>query len=537
MNRLLLVLALGQDPAPTPAPPKTPRPPNIVFIVADDMHRDLLNFTPEGNGRNFTPSLDRLAREGVVLAGQHIVSPICTPSRYSCLTGRYACRAQNPTFRAILESSGTTLVAWNTHLLQDELNLPKLLQQAGYVTGTAGKHHCIEWGEELEPVSEEESARDPAVAAKLRANGERMEATLRRCGFDWADRVYGGNVSQGLPRDVAVHNLDWITEGALEFIDRSAAKPFFLWFAPTVPHAPLEPGRSWDADPRATAYGFLEHAPNVLPPRATLKPRLQAVGITERSGRRQPVLLLWLDDAIGALLRRLEERGIADRTIVVFFNDNGQDGKGSIYESGAHCPSVVWRQGGFPCGAKLEQHISNIDLAPTILDLAGTAAPPGFCDGRSFLPQLNGSVEPLHDTLYFELGFTRGVLKGQWKYVALRYPPAPETLLDLRPDDRGHGTQEPDRDAPSTQVPRPLFGHLAGNPNEVRTKRKHAGYWDKDQLYDLATDPEENVNLAARPEHAARLAAMKELLIAELAKLPGGFGELKAIDVRPPIGK
>jgi arylsulfatase A-like enzyme len=85
---LLLGAALGAGGAEA-------RKPNVVFIIADDLFIDMLNFTPEGKGKNLTPNLDRLAAEGVVLRGQHIVSPVCTPSRFNCLSGRYASRARN----------------------------------------------------------------------------------------------------------------------------------------------------------------------------------------------------------------------------------------------------------------------------------------------------------------------------------------------------------------------------------------------------------------------------------------------------------
>ena len=73
--------------------------PNVIFLITDDQLPDTFNFLPEGKDKNLTPTLDRLAQEGTVLMGQHVVSPVCTPSRYNCLTGRYASRATNSAFR------------------------------------------------------------------------------------------------------------------------------------------------------------------------------------------------------------------------------------------------------------------------------------------------------------------------------------------------------------------------------------------------------------------------------------------------------
>jgi arylsulfatase A len=497
--------------------------PNFIFIIADDMYREMFNCTPEGKGHNVTPTLDRLAAEGVVMQGQHIVSPVCTPSRFNCLTGRYASRARNAAFTQMTERGGMSLVVWNTMLLADDLTLPRLLQKAGYTTGTVGKHHCVGWPK-LEPMSPADDARTPAVAARLQANGRQMEAALRALGFDFATNIISGNLDERYPQNAGVHNLDWLVSGALDFIDRNKDTPFFLYFASSVAHSPNQPKRSWNADPRATPYGFLEKAPEVLPARDTLPKRIQESGVT---GGRMSENVLWLDDAVGALIKRLEKHGLADNTLVVFFNDNGQDAKGSIYQGGTHCPSILWRKGGFPCGRTTEARVTNLDFAPTLLDLAGAELPQGFFDGRSFRPLLEGKSNRIHDALFFELGFTRGVLKDHWKYVALRYPPNPETIVDLRKPESGRGTQRPDPASPADLKPRPPFGHIGGNNNEDRPKKTYPAYWDADQLYDLSADPNEQRNLAKDPAHAAKLEELKRELRRHLEKLPGGFAELK----------
>jgi arylsulfatase A-like enzyme len=520
---LVLVAALAAPQFAQQAPP-APRRPNFVFVIIDDTRRDLMNFTAEGKGRNFSPHIDRLAAQSVVMTGQHIVSPTCTPSRFSCLTGRYASRATNEDFLYTSRQAGTTVVTWNTLIVpDDDVTLPKLLQQAGYVTGSVGKHHSIVWGA-IEETTTAEDARDPVVAEKLRVNARLQESVLRRCGFDESAATYRGNVNEEYPRGVGVHNMDWITQGALDFIDRHVEEPFFLWFAPTLMHTPHDSKESWDADPLATANGFLDEAPAVQPPRASLPGRVRESGVT--NGKLQENLL-WLDDSIGALMKRLEERGIDDDTIVIFFNDNGQEGKGSIYQYGTNYPSLIWRKGGFPCGARCGVRVTNLDFAPTILEWAGCTAPDGRLDGKSFVPVLEGRTKLLHDSLFFELGFTRAVIQGHWKYLALRYPPSPETVIDHRPMRRGRGSNEPDPDSPAHLVPRPPFGHVGGNPAEDWNKRYHPAYWDADQLYDLSSDPNETVNLAKSPKHAERLAAMKKLLTEKLAQVPGGFGEFE----------
>jgi arylsulfatase A-like enzyme len=447
---------------------------------------------------------------------QHIVSPVCTPSRYNCLTGRYASRATNSMFTRQSERAGTTIVAWNSKITPQDRTLPKLLQAAGYVTGIAGKQHVVDVPERRRPPADADP-RAPEIRAML-AHNERVErAALQAAGFDEAGGIYHGNAEELSPAELRVHNMDWVAQAGIDFLGRHAGKgrPFFLYFAPTLAHSPYPPARSWDADPRLTPYGLLEAPPDVLPSRADRARRLQ-----EHASRgRHRENLLWLDDAIGALWRKLEETGELDRTVIFFFNDNGQDGKGSIYQSGAWSPSVVWRRGGFPAGRSCATRVTNLDFAPTILDLAGVPAPADHFDGRSFRAVLEGRGELLHESLFFELGFTRGVRVGDWKYVALRYPSAPERFALVN-----HPPHLKDVVLPPGQ---PAFGHIGGNNNEAAALRTQPAYFDRDQLYDLAADPREQRNLAGDSRHAAKLAELQRALQRHLARLPGGFGELK----------
>ncbi len=505
---LLLALAL-------PVFGATPRP-NFVFIIADDLFVEMLNYTAAGRGRNLTPHLDRLAAEGTVLTEQHIVSPVCTPSRYNCLTGRYASRATNPMFTRQTGRAGTTLVTWNSKITPEDVTLPKLLQAAGYVTGIAGKQHVVDVPDRQRPPVDADP-RAPEVRAML-AHNERVErAALQAAGFDEAGGIYHGNPDELSPAVLRVHNMDWVAQAGVEFLGRHAGKgrPFFLYFAPTLTHSPYPPDRSWNADPRLTPYGVREAPPNVLPARADRARRLREHPTRGRHREN----LLWLDDAIGALWSKLEATGELGRTLIFFFNDNGQDGKGSIYQSAAWSPSVVWRQGGFPAGRACAVRVTNLDFAPTILDLAGVAAPPGHFDGRSFRAALEGDSAPLHESVYFELGFTRGVRVGDWKYLALRYPPQPERFaLVVAPPHLKNVTLPPGQ---------PAFGHIGGNNNELAALRTQPAYFDRDQLYDLAADPREQRNLAADPRHAGKLAELQGELRRHLSRLPGGFGELK----------
>ena len=334
------------------APPE--RPPNIVFIIADDMHRHMFNCLPEGRhprgkAKNLTPAIDRLAAEGTLMLGQLVSAPVCTPSRYCCLTGLYASRSKSPSFIGETDREGQSVVQW-TSFITDEDSLPMRLKRAGYTTGFVGKNHVFKG--DIEKVGYGEDPKDPKVAARLRQRQRQAEKIIRRGGFDHVSRLYYENPDHNGPRELAVHNMDWTTDGALDFIDHEKDKPFFLYYATTTPHGPGEPDRSWNADPRIIPTGYLKKPLDVLPPRDSIPKRIAEAGLRPDSARCN---LLWLDDSVAAIVSRLEQYNLDDNTIIVFFNDHGQAAKGTLYQGGISSPSIIWRERRFS-GGKCQQN-------------------------------------------------------------------------------------------------------------------------------------------------------------------------------------
>ena len=505
--------------------------PNILFFIADDMLPQHFNCLPQGKGKNLTPNLDRIAREGTIMLQQHVVSPVCTPSRYNVLTGKFGSRAQNPWFKQITEKNGQSIVEFNTHILSSDTTLPAILQAAGYTTGMAGKNHVAEVHHLKKFKNFDASAKDPANKALLKANHDHTCQAMREIGFDFADSVYHNNPNFLGLHEVAVQNMDWITSAGVRFLNQADENPFFLYFATTVPHGPTVARRSWRADPRLTALGYLEQAPNVQPSRASIPKRIKAAGLPVNDSTAN---ILWLDDALGALLQALEANGQIDNTIIFFFNDHGQLAKGTVYQGGVHNPSIVWRKGGFPVGATSNALVSNVDFAPTILDFAKIDYSKNQFDGESFHSYLQGIEPPRDRSLYFELGYARGLRIGNWKYMAIRYPEPIEnmslveraTVLEEWNDKRRKRHLNIVTDDPS----RP-FSHLTAIPGggdaEKYSTGSYPGYFDRDQLYYLGNDPKEQINLADNPKYAKQLAAMKVQLRKHLDVLPGGFGDLK----------
>lgn len=505
--------------------------PNIIFFIADDMRPEHFNCLPEGEGKNITPTLDKLVSEGVLMQNQHVVSPVCNPSRFNVLSGMYSSRATNKEFVSFTEQqNGQTCIQWNAFLKQSDNNIAKMLSNEGYVTGFFGKNHIIENDTIERFESYDVNPRDKNVMAKLKRNYARVKRAINNAGFQSAEGLYDNNPHFIGIDEFAVHNLDWTVKHGVDFIDQHKENPFFLYFATTVPHGPEEAERSWNANPLFTANGFLEDTLDVMPPRHTIPERIKAAGLegTKREN------ILWIDDALAALVNKVEEAGIADNTIIFFFSDHGQNAKGTLYQGGVHDPSIVWKKDGWKCGSINDALVSNIDFAPTILDMAGVKFDETKFDGRSFLPSLNNENAKGPESLYFELGFARAVRKGDWKYIAVRYP---EYALNWTMQQRDSVLEVYNAARRFRKVivinedPSKPFSHLeilpGGGHAEFQSTGKYPGYYDVDQLYNLANDPIEHVNLASEPAYADKLAEMQAELKIYLNKLPGRFGELK----------
>jgi arylsulfatase A-like enzyme len=514
-------------PAASRAAEKVDGRPNVIFFIADDMLPKHFNCLPQGAGKNLTPNIDRLAAGGTVMTEQHVASPICTPSRYNVLTGNYASRAQNEDFKQRTKREGQTVVEFNTHITRGAVTLPRLLQQAGYTTGMTGKNHVVDVHGLKRFPDFDASAKDPENVSKLKANHDHVCQAIREAGFDFADHVYHNNPDFLGLHEVAVQNMDWITEAGVEFIEQPHDNPFFLYFATTVPHGPTKEARSWNADPKITAVGYLDAAPAVQPARDTIPKRLKKAGFPVNDDTAN---LLWLDDAVGALLNSLEKTGQLENTIFFFFSDHGQQSKGTVYQGGVHDPSIVWKTDGFPCGPENNSLVSIVDFAPTILDMAGVDYSDVKFDGESFLPYLNGQQQSEGRVLYFELGYARGVRKGNWKYMAIRYPEAKE---NMSAEERARVLEEWNAERHRkhlrivTEDPTQPFSHLTPIPGGGDAERKstgsYPGYFDRDQLYDLSKDPREQTNLAKDPEYKQKLEEMQRELQQVLDTLPGSF--------------
>ncbi len=487
--------------------------PNIIFIVTDDQHRDQFNFLPEGRGENgkalnLSPNIDRLAEEGVILDHCYVSTSVCTPSRYSLLTGTYASRAKNANFLSDAAKYDQANVHWNVDIISGIDNIASVMRDNGYYTGGVGKNHVI-YGENKYRVPRDADPRDPDVERQLLANQHAQVEAYKRIGFDFAASIYKGNLPSSYPLALEDHNMDWIVKGALDFLESSAEQeePFFLYFATTLEHGPDSLGTKFKGNPLVTPVGFLDKTLDCVPSRESIQMRIDQAGLDQTRAD-----VLWLDDGIGALLEKLEEMKELDNTLIFFMDDHGvESGKGSLYEGGVRTVGFVWGPSFIEKGIRSNQLVSNIDFVPTVLDLCQIEAPSGYhLDGVSMRPLLEGGDQAIHISLYFEIGATRAVLMDGWKYLAFRTPEAKLPLLQQNGKKASHINDQP-----------------GGRGSEQPAIRNYIHYFEKDQLYQIAEDPDEKVNLFPEMKESDRVRMLKEELSSYLNELPGDFGELK----------
>ncbi len=506
--------------------------PNIVFLITDDQHRPEFNFLEEGkltdgSNRNYTPMTDMLSSKGVIFTNQYASSSVSTPSRYTCLTGTYASRAQNNKYLQDSRAHNQTNVHFNVHIVPKVKNVASILQENGYYTGISGKNHVLSSRGKPKRirVPQNSDPRDPEILELLQQRQANAVKACKENGFDFATNIYTGNIPGNSVRSLEHHNLDWIFNGGLEFLEstKETEKPFFLYLGTTMSHGPGKQGSKYLGDPLATPAGMLDDTLRIMPSRSSLPKRLAKLGYSEKAADN-----LWLDDGIAALYNKLEEIGELDNTIIIYFNDHGvEGGKGSCYQGGVKSVGFVWAKSLVKGGRKANQLVSNIDFAPTMLDYAGIA-PQKHMDGKSLKPILDGSNKEIHKSLFFEMGTTRAVIKDGFKYIAWRIPESRKEEFKKPQKRKGKHKKKKKK----LNKKRPLYTHICDKPHgrgleALVYKTYKKTYLDADQLYNINEDPRERTNLFNDKNQKKRVKALKKELTKYLNKLPLGFGEFK----------
>ena len=403
--------------------------PNIVFIMADDLGwRDTGIY---GSTFYETPHIDALAKRGMLFTNAYTANPTCSPTRASIMTGLWPSRigftAPNGADRRIRlkaemkrrnrPSYRATTARSVTRLDLNYVTLAETLQAAGYRTGHFGKWHLGQ-----QPYDPLHQGFDVDVPRYWGAGPARDY--VAPWNFPSALDFYGN------PGD---HLEDRMAEEAVKFIIENKAQPFFLNYW------------SWSVHSRYDAKKAL-----IEKYRSKIDPA---------NPQRNPVMAAMiesLDDAVGTLMKSLEDEGLADNTIVVFFSDNGgnmydrvdnvaptnnwplRGGKGTIYDGGTRSPLVfIWPEA-VKGGTKSQDIVQSIDFYPTFLDMLNLETPEGLeFDGVSFLPALKGrhlDREAIfchwpHNPPHTGAKSSTYVRKGDWKLIRFYYDG------DKQPDD------------------------------------------------------------------------------------------------------
>ena len=487
------------------------RRPNVILFLIDD--QDKASIGAYG-GKTFTPNLDRMAAEGMKFSRAYVASAVCTPSRYAFATGRYAGNSTSKLFNdACGGADKQGFPNFNMALEPDRMNMGNVLRVAGYTTGWIGKFHVAsevdfpefyQGADGFKPVRKRGLDAGPEASALFAHNEQVMRRYITNLGFSWAKHVYEGNIEPPYNH----HNPEWTIEAAMEFMEQNRERPFYLHLCTTLLHGGANSWRKSMDFPLVSGEGELKTLPKVMTPRDELLKKIVAAGFApgnEITGE------AWIDDAVGAVLRKLKELGLDDNTLVLFAPDHGRRGKGSLFTQDGVCiPMIARWPGHIPAGATCDELVQSVDWASTVFDAAGVNKPDRYrMDGHSFLPQLLGQKDaPVRDHVYIEMGHARGIATKDWKYIAVRYPQEQIAVIQR---------------ASLERLPRVMS--YIGNLGIGTRGAERAGFWDADQLYNLQTDPDERINLATDPHYANELNRLRELLTADLKANGRPFGE------------
>jgi arylsulfatase A-like enzyme len=394
--------------------------PNIVFIMVDDLGNADVGYH---GGAVKTPNIDKLAAEGVRMESFYGM-PVCTPSRASLMTGRYAMRY-----------GLQTLVIFPSHtygLPTDERTLPQALKEAGYQTYMVGKWHLGHADKKYWPQNRGFDYFYGNVVGEV----------------DYFTRERGGVIDwqrNGKFLKEPGYYTTLIGDDAVKLINQhDPSKPFFLYFASLAPHAPYQAPKE-----------YLD----------------RYADIPDKQRREYCAMISCLDDQVGRIVAALEKKGMRDNTIILFASDNGgatnalfatgarspkkreerggvelghkppasngmlRGGKGSLYEGGVRVPAFA----NWP--AKLKPAVVNdpvhmVDVMPTLLVLAsGKGSPDHPFDGKDVWPTIaDGKPSPHGDILINVEAFRGAVRKGDWKLVKVALLPGKTELFDLSKD-------------------------------------------------------------------------------------------------------
>lgn len=369
--------------------------PNIIIIFTDDQgYQDVGVF---GSPDIQTPNLNKMAKEGVQFTNFYVAQPVCSASRAAILTGCYSNR---------IGINGALDHTSNIGLNPSEVTIAEVVKPLGYKTSIIGKWHL--------------GHHDAFLPTK---HGFDEFFGLPYSNDMWPYHPERPNHYPPLPLYENEEIIDtlfdqsmlttWYTEKAVNFIERNAESPFFLYLAHSMPHVPLFVSEKFKGKSERGLYGDV---------------------------------IMEIDWSVGEILNTLKILDLDDNTLVIFTSDNGpwlsysghsgsaeplREGKGTTWEGGVRVPAIMRWPGQIPKGKVQSQSAMTIDLLPTIAHLTGGELPENKIDGLNIWPLISmegGAVSP-HDAYYFyhNRNELKSILMGEWKlYLPQTYRSIPE---------------------------------------------------------------------------------------------------------------
>lgn len=433
--------------------------PNIIFILADDHRHDFMGFTGAVEGLE-TPNMDRIATNGAHFPNAFVTTALCSPSRASILTGKYA--------------HSHTIVDNSAPIPAGTQFFPEILQANGYQTGFLGKWHMGDADDKPQPGFD--------YWLSFRGQGVYNNPTFN---------INGKQVKQ----PEGSYTSDLLTDYALEWLEgRNNEKPFFLYLSHKAVHAEFQPAKRHE--------GMHKNTPIVTPPSMYLTATAESPYFSDREKpittpvnykdipewvRRQRFswhgvdhmyhgqirfdefyklyleTLMGVDESVGRVLDWVEKNGLKENTLIIYMGDNGfsfgEHGlidKRHAYEESMKVPFLAQYPPMIKAGTVNQNIVMNIDLAPTFLELAGVPGSKPDIQGQSILPILKNPESSWRDKVFYEY------------YWEMAFPSTP-TIFAVRTDRYKY-----------------IFNQ---------------GVWDINELYDLEKDPYEMNNLIRSPEH------------------------------------
>ncbi|MGZ5221347.1 MAG: sulfatase-like hydrolase/transferase [Chitinophagaceae bacterium] len=377
--------------------------PNIIYIMTDDLgYADLSCY---GRKDYQTPHLDRLASQGVKFTNAYAAAPVCTPTRVAFMTGRYPARTALGLVEPIEWSAKDSLIGFGPEIPC----MATSLKEAGYETFLVGKWHL----------------------------GFAPQFSPNKNGFDYFFGFNGGGIdyiSHKAPRrgagdlfenenkvETNGYMTDILSNKANELIRRKHEKPFFLSLMFNAPHWPWQ---APDDQPYADTVAWTSGG----------SPAIYAA------------MMKSLDEAVGSIMKTLEEQKLVDNTVIIFTSDNGGEKfsdmgiykgkKMQLWEGGIREPAIVRWPGKIKANSTTNQVVTTMDWTATILALAAAKPHPKFpLDGINIMPVLQGKQKEVKRALYwriFQRQKHKAMRDGKWKWI--QDEKGDEYLIDLQTD-------------------------------------------------------------------------------------------------------